>query len=94
MIAWNWRDKNNGEPMARVTVRHYLTREEMVELLCAHVAAETGTRLSLKATLDAIRAELASAHLLDPVGLWAETFFSDAEAEARLTWARELVGRL
>jgi hypothetical protein len=39
MIAWNWRDKNNGEPMARVTVRHYLTREEMVELLCAHVSA-------------------------------------------------------
>ena len=93
VIKWNWRRKSDGEPLTCVLVKHYLTRDEMVTLLCAHVTAETGTKLSRQATLDAIRTELASATCLEPIEFWSENW-SEEEAGQRQAWAESLITKL
>ena len=94
-VQWKWRRKSDGEPLTRLVTEHYLTREAIVELLCAG-SVETGTRLSQAATLAAVRGTLADAWLEeDTLLMWADTRGgSDAEVKARYEWARELVARL
>jgi hypothetical protein len=94
VLRWAWRGKSDGEPMTRIRVEHYATRQDLVDLLCAHANVGTGTKLSRAATLNAIRDALASAPAREPVEFWAETSYSPAEAEQRVDWATTLVARL
>jgi hypothetical protein len=75
-------------------VDHYLTREDIVMLLCAGATA-TGTPLIHPEILAAVRSTLASAwEAEDALAMWSETRYSGSEADARYEWARKLVAQL
>lgn len=45
MNRWRWRQSTTGESMTLFRVDHYLTRDEIAELVCVS-DTETGTRMS------------------------------------------------
>jgi hypothetical protein len=94
VTVWRWVRKSDGEPMTVLRVDHYLTRDDIVTLLCAG-AAPTGVPFNHQETLADVRSTLASAwEALDALTMWAETRYSGDEAAARLEWARGLAARL
>lgn len=86
MNRWKWRHSFTGERMTEVRVSHFLTVDDIAGLLCAHAELETGTSLSGKALLLAVRRQLRAASVLEPVDTWADDYASD-EAKARREWA-------
>jgi hypothetical protein len=93
-IDWTrWRRKRDGEPMAPIMVIHYLTRGDMIELLCSS-EFETGTRLPVRAIMAELRMALRVGGTLEPTETWVENCVTAAEAEARRKWAEEQVAKL
>lgn len=93
-LNWGtWRRRSNGEPMARVRADHYLTRQDIADILCASSEIETGTRLSTDAIMHYVRQYLSAAPILEPVGDWGHGC-TDEEAEEREKWADEQVSKL
>lgn len=93
-LRWDrWRRARDQKPLAAVRVDHYLTREEMTDMLCASAWVETGTPLSYSAALEVVRTYLRSAPDMETLESWAENV-TDAEAQERRRWAAEQTGRL
>jgi hypothetical protein len=86
MSRWKWQQKSTGEAMTVVRVEHYLTRDDIAELLCARTDVETGTRLSQDTLLHYVRLELAAATVLEPVETWPNNY-TEEEAGVRREWA-------
>lgn len=90
-LKWNWRSAGKHEPMARVVVNHYLTRDELIDLLCIS-SVPTGEELGPRRTMETIRNSLQSALAWEPVEDWWESR-TDDPAE-RAAWAERLIERL
>jgi hypothetical protein len=88
---WRWRRKSDNEPMARLVISHYMTREDMVLLLCP--SDLFGTEPGVRAILAEVRMVTLAAGVLEPVEQWAWNY-SDEEAQARLEWAKKQVAKL
>jgi hypothetical protein len=89
MNRWNWHRKSNREPMTALRVDHYVTREDLAELLCLS-DHETGAKLTDRQILDAARDMLRAAGVLEPFETWGNNY-SEEEAAARWKWAEGLV---
>jgi hypothetical protein len=63
VIAFRWRRKRDGEPVARVCVTWKLTHDDMADLLCAHlndIPGENDGELSRAQVEKLVRDQLAA----------------------------------
>jgi hypothetical protein len=94
-LNWTkWHHRETKEPLAHIRVDHFLSREEIAEILCASAEYETGTRLSTDAIMHCIRGYLKAATAMEPIEFWSDGSYTDEEADARVKWAQEQVSKL
>jgi hypothetical protein len=86
---WKWRRPSDEEPLDRLRIEFYLTREDYEGYLCAS-GVDTGTQLGDRELVAAVRDHLEAATLLEPDETWADNYSADEVAE-REKWAAELV---
>lgn len=95
-----WKRRSDGEPMAAVSITHYLTREDLADQLIA--AREPHSRedlaeLSRAEISKRIRSQLR--FNADAANWWGDDYFSYGEvaevrADEALEWARRQVAKL
>lgn len=78
---WKWLRPGDSEPLDRLRVDFYISREGYTEYLCAS-GVETGAQLSDWALVEAVRDHLKGATVLEPDEGWSENY-SEADAAAR-----------
>jgi hypothetical protein len=86
---WRWQRPGDEEPMDRLRVDFYLTREDYAGHLCAS-SIPTGATLGNGPLVEAVRDHLKAATLLEPDESWSENY-SEEETAARVKWADEQV---
>jgi hypothetical protein len=77
--------------MMGLRVEHYLTKDDLVDILASQTQIETGAAVSDRKLLQLVADGLRSAIIMEPYKDWADSFYSDEEAEVRFKWAADLV---
>jgi hypothetical protein len=88
---WKWLRPADEEPMDRLRVDFYLTREAYAEHLCAS-SVPTGAQLGNGPLTEAVREHLKAATRLEADEYWQGNYSGD-EVAARVKWAGDQVAQ-